>query len=130
MPRWLVARLPVPSSAHAHLSIFLSHVSAVILLPALTHVPHICLFRLFLHVPCPGCGVTHAILATAHFRLAAAWHGNPAGLALVAGFCYQLIARPIAMLSPQTAEFVVRTSRLLSNFVIVSLFAVWIARLA
>lgn len=130
MPKWLVVRLPVPSSAHTHLSIFLSSVSAIVLLPSLAYLPHICLFRLFLHVPCPGCGVTHAILATAHFRLRAAWHSNPAGLGMVAGFCYQLMARPIAMLLPETAEFVVRTSALLSNFVMVSLIAVWIARLA
>ena len=130
MPKWLVARLPVPSSAHTHLSIFLSTVSMVFLLPALTHVPHICILGLLFQVPCPGCGVTHAILATAHLRLAAAWHSNPAGLGVVAGFCYQLVARPIAMLFPQTGEFVVRTSSSLSNFVVASLFAVWIARLA
>jgi hypothetical protein len=130
MPRWLVARLPVPSSAHTHLSIFLSTISTVIVLPSLAHVPHLCIVRLLFHVPCPGCGVTHAILATAQLRLAPAWHSNPAGLGMVAGFCYQLLARPIAMLFPQTGEFVVRTSSLLSNLVIVSLFAVWIARLA
>ena len=130
MPKWLVARLPVPSSAHTHLSIFLSTVCTIVLLPSLPHVPHICVLRWFFHVPCPGCGVTHAILATAHFRMAAAWHSNPAGLGMVAGFCYQLIARPIAIRFPQTGEFVVRTSSLLSNIVMVSLFAVWIARLA
>lgn len=130
VPKCFVARLPVPSSAHIHLSIFLSTVSAVVVLPWLTDVPHICVVRLLFDVPCPGCGVTHAILAMAHFRLAAAWHSNPAGLGVVAGFCYQLIARPIAMLFPQTGEFVVRASGLLSKFVIASLFAVWIARLA
>lgn len=129
VPKCFVARLPVPSSAHIHLSIFLSNLGAVVLLPSLTHVPHICVVRLLFDVPCPGCGVTHAILAIAQFRLAAAWHSNPAGLGMVAGFCYQLIARPIAMMFPQTGEFVVRTSRLLSKFVIASLFAVWIARL-
>lgn len=129
VPKCFVARLPVPSSAHIHLSIFLSNLGAAVLLPSLTHVPHICVVRLLFDVPCPGCGVTHAILAIAQFRLAAAWHSNPAGLGMVAGFCYQLIARPIAMMFPQTGEFVVRTSRLLSKFVIASLFAVWIARL-
>ena len=129
VPKCLLARLPGPSTSHIHLSIFLSNVSAVVLLSALTRVPHICLLRFFFHVPCPGCGVTHAILRTAHFHLAAAWHSNPAGLGVVAGFCYQLIARPIAMLFPQTGESVVRTSRLLSKFVVVGLFAVWIWRL-
>jgi hypothetical protein len=111
LPKSFIARLPVPSSAHIHLSIFLSNVSVVVLLSSLTRLPHVCILRLFFHVPCPGCGVTHAILATAHFRLAAAWHSNPAGLGVVAGFCYQLIARPIAMLFPETGEFVVGTSR-------------------
>jgi len=129
VPKCFVARLPVPSSAHMHLSIFLSNVSAVVLLPVLTHVPHICVVRLLFHVPCPGCGVTHAILAVAHFRLAAAWHSNPAGLGMVAGFGYQLIARPIALLFPPMGDFVVRTSGLLSKFVVASLFAVWMARL-
>lgn len=129
VPQRFLARLPVPSSAHIHLSIFLSNVSAVVFLPALTHVPHLCLVRLFLHVPCPGCGITHAMVAAAHFNLAAAWHSNPAGFGVAAGFSYQLIARPVAMLFPQTGEFVVRTSRLLSHLVIGSLMAVWMARL-
>lgn len=130
VPKCLVARLPVPSSAHIHLSVFLSTVSVVALLSPLTHVPHICLVRWLFDVPCPGCGVTHAVLATAHFRLAAAWHSNPAGLAISTGFCYQLMARPIAMLFPRTGQFVVRTSGFLSRFVVGSIFAVWIARLA
>jgi len=129
VPKCFVARLPVLSSAHMHLSIFLSNVGAVVLLPALTHVPHICVVRLLFHVPCPGCGVTHAILAIAHLRLAAAWRSNPAGLGMVAGVGYQLIARPIAMLFPPMGDFVVRTSGLLSKFVIASLFVVWMARL-
>lgn len=69
------------------------------------------------------------MVAAAHLNLAAAWHSNPAGLGVVAGFCYPLIGRPLAMLF-QTGEFVAHASRFLSNLVMASLFAVWMARLA
>jgi hypothetical protein len=36
-----------------------------------------CLWRAVTHVPCPGCGMTHAMLALARGHLRAAWDFNP-----------------------------------------------------
>lgn len=36
-----------------------------------------CLFQYFFHIPCPGCGMTRAVLAALHFDLASAFAYHP-----------------------------------------------------
>ena len=47
----------------------------IILVFSLLNVP--CLFQAFLHIPCPGCGMTRAVKAALRLDLAAAFHYHP-----------------------------------------------------
>jgi len=123
-------RLPLSTSAgRAHLSFLLSNFAILLALPILPHIPHICLARTLLGIPCPGCGITHSVLAVGQFKFAAAWQSNPSGLALALGFLFQLTARPVALLFPATGESISRVSRTISGCVVAFVFAVWILRL-
>ncbi len=44
-----------------------------------------CPMRTLAGIPCATCGMTHAFVALAHGRLAAAWDASPLGAALAAG---------------------------------------------
>ena len=43
-----------------------------------------CVFRALTDLPCPGCGMTHALLLLAQLRLTESLAAHPAGLPLVA----------------------------------------------
>src|SRR5262249_6044143 len=47
-------------------------------------LPKTCLCRIFLDIPCPGCGLTRAAFAMARLDLASAMRLNPLSPALVA----------------------------------------------
>ena len=42
-----------------------------------------CVWRAITGMPCPGCGMIHALLALGHGNLRAAWDFNPASFAAV-----------------------------------------------
>jgi hypothetical protein len=107
----------------------LSSIAVLALAPGLTWIPHVCLFRLISGLPCPGCGITHSIISLMHFDLYASWQNNPAGLFIVAGLVYQLLARPLAMMRPHLQFRVGAISRHINNVALVVLFAVWLLRL-
>lgn len=129
-PESLLQRLPLSTSAsRIHLSFLLSSLAILLALPLLPHIPHICLARTLFGIPCPGCGITHSLLAVEHFNFAVAWRSNPSGLVFASGFLFQLAARPIALWFPSTGESVCRLSRTISGGVVACIFAVWILRL-
>lgn len=41
-------------------------------------LPESCTARLFLGIPCPGCGLTRAFISISHGQFANAWNFNPA----------------------------------------------------
>jgi len=128
-PRSLISKLPISEPSRTHLSILLSSVTAIAATPLLVHIPHTCLARLLLGIRCPGCGITHAILAAEHFNFAAAWKSNPAGLGVLAIFSYQVVFRPVALIVPFSGEKVAKMSQILSGAVLLWMLCVWIWRL-
>ncbi len=129
LPNWMLARLALTPAQRVHLNAFASMLLAVIAAPLAVRLPHICLFQYFLHIPCPGCGVTHAIFALARLDLAAAWRANPAGIIVAALFISQLITRPVALFADRTGQAITRLSRRGSTITILALVAVWLFRL-
>jgi hypothetical protein len=81
-----------------------------------------------LGIPCPGCGVSHSVMAAFRFDLAKAWFANPAGIGVAMLFCFQIVARPVAIALPRASAAVLSISRYGSNLTMVLLFLVWTYR--
>jgi uncharacterized protein DUF2752 len=128
-PEWLLAKLGVPPQARAHVAFLASALFALADAPVLIYVPHICLMRSLLKLPCPGCGVLHAMVAAMHGNLASGLQANAAGVSLVFLLAFQIIARPVAMAWTRAGEFVSRVSRHGSQAVLGLLMVVWVLRL-
>ncbi len=128
-PRWLLSQLRVPDRYQLHLGLFFSSILILLLLPLVQYVPHICLMRELVGVPCPGCGISHSLRALLRLDYRAAWQANPAGLAVATCLCFQVVGRPIAVLAANAEQLISKTSMLISDFVIGSLLLVWITKL-
>jgi hypothetical protein len=129
-PRWILVHLRLPARYQNHVALLFSTVLALAFLPIAIHVPHFCLMRMFLGIACPGCGISHSIIAILQLNLVTAWNANPAGVAVALVFCFQLIARPIAIMAPRTSDLISHASRYISNFAVGGLLVVWISRVA
>ncbi|MEJ2009608.1 MAG: DUF2752 domain-containing protein [Acidobacteriota bacterium] len=128
-PEWLLAKLGVPPRARVHVALLASALFALAGAPALIRVPHICLMRSLLGLPCPGCGVLHAMTAAIHGHLASALEANPGGLGLAFLLGFQVVARPVAMAWTRAGGLVTGVSRRGSQAVLGLLIVVWVARL-
>jgi hypothetical protein len=127
-PRWILAKLHVPERSQRHLAILISTLAALMLVPVIPHVPHFCLMKKVLGIPCPGCGISHSVMAAFRFDLAKAWFANPAGIGVALLFSFQILARPLAIALPRTAGVVSSISQYGSNLSVILLFVVWTYR--
>jgi len=127
-PRWILAKLHVPERSQHHLAILISTLVVLMLVPVIPHVPHFCLMKKVLGIPCPGCGISHSVMAAFRFDLAKAWLANPAGIGVAMLFSFQILARPLAIALPRAAGVVSSISRYGSNLSVILLFVVWTYR--
>ncbi len=128
-PELLLAKLGVPSQARVHVALLLSSLAALAAAPLLIHLPHFCLMETVLELPCPGCGVSHALVTVMRGHLATAWQTNPAGVAFAFLLGFQIVARPAAIARAQVGGFVSSISKQGSRAVLGLLMAVWLLRL-
>jgi hypothetical protein len=128
-PRWLLLGLGIPVERARETNLFLSAIAALAFTPLLVLIPHVCLVRSLLHIPCPGCGVMHSIIAVEHLEFARAWQFNPGGIALSLLLIFQVLARPVAIFVEKTRPAVNRISRQGAIAVLVCLAAAWLLRL-
>ena len=127
-PRWILTKLRVPERIQRHLAILISTLVVLLLVPIIPHVPHFCLMKKVLGIPCPGCGISHSVFAAFRFDLAKAWWANPAGIGVALLFSFQVVARPIAIALPRATGAVSSISRYGSNLSVILLFLVWTYR--
>ncbi len=122
---WMGRRGIVDARARVHAGYLLSNLLVVALVPLVPLVPHFCVMQTLFGVPCPGCGVTHALLLAfgLHFRGSIA--ANPAGLVIASTIGFQLVARPWAMMNPEASTLVSRVSAWLGRIAVGCLLAVW-----
>jgi hypothetical protein len=128
-PVWLLHRLGIAEQNQRHVALLSSNVLILLLFPLLVHVPHICLVRAVFGISCPGCGITHALLAVLRFDFGAAWRANPAGILIAVVASFQVMARPIAIAIPYTARLISAISSHSSKMAVACLMLVWTARL-
>jgi hypothetical protein len=127
-PRWILAKLRITERSQNHFAILISTLLILLLVPLVPHVPHFCLMKKLLGIPCPGCGISHSLMAAFRLDMATAWFANPAGIGVALLFAFQIIARPFAIAVPQAARAVSSISRYGSNCSVILLFAVWAYR--
>ena|ERR1019366_53608 len=127
-PRWFLARLRISEPIQHHFALLVSALLTLALLPLAIHIPHFCLMQKVLGIPCPGCGVSHSIMAILRLNPVMAWEANPAGVGVASVFCFQLVARPIAIVAPRTGVLVSQASRHISNVALGGLLLVWVSR--
>lgn len=128
-PRWILVRLGVPAENLQHAAMLISTLLVLLLLPLLPHIPHFCLMKRLLGVACPGCGISHSLMAVFRMDLWGAWRANPAGIALAGVFLLQIVGRSLALAVPRAGNAVALASRHGSNFAVVLLLVVWISRI-
>ena len=125
----MLARLALTPAQRVHLNAFASILVAAAGAPRVVRLPHVCLFQYFLHIPCPGCGITHALFALGRLDISAAWHANPAGIFVATFIAFQFVARPVALLAASAEQAITRLSRHGSTITVFSLVFVWVWRL-
>ena len=96
-PRWILAKLHVPERSQHHLAILISTLVVLMLIPVIPHVPHFCLMKKILGIPCPGCGISHSVMAAFRFDLAKAWSANPAGIGVAMLFSFKSSLDPLPL---------------------------------
>src|SRR5438445_10396442 len=72
-PRWILTKLNVPERIQHHFAILISTLLILLFVPKIPHVPHLCLMKKFLGIPCPGCGISHSLMAAFSIDLGKAW---------------------------------------------------------
>lgn len=128
-PEWLLRRMHVPERLRLHVAILLSSAFVLAISPVLVHVPHVCLMQSLFHLPCPGCGIMHSLIALGHLRFAEAWASNPAGIFLAAYLGLQISARAAALAFDVASQFVSSFSLIGNRVVVTLLLVVWGTRL-
>jgi hypothetical protein len=134
IPRWILSCLFADEERRFHFNCAVSALLIVAALPLLyvipflRAIPHFCLAQTLFGIPCPGCGITHALLALALFDLRGSWNANPAGFALTLLFIFQLFVRPLAILVPAASKNISRVGRWFSSASVIALMVVWILR--
>jgi hypothetical protein len=128
-PRWVLTRLRISVRSQHHVALLVSTLLTLALLPLAIYIPHFCLMQKALGIPCPGCGISHSVIAFLQLKPVIAWQANPAGVGVASVFCFQLLARPIAITAPRTGVVVSQLSRYLSNMALGSLLLVWASKL-
>lgn len=105
----------------AGLALGLSRVFPVEVAPAFW----VCPFKRFLHLPCPGCGLTRAFCAISHGDLAAAWALNPFGYVFYGGAVVALFWPFVARWRPQWEQALLR-ARLVTLGALLLVGAMWV----
>jgi len=135
IPRRLLRRLTADDQRGLHLNVLLS--SALLLLfflwlsrhpGLLSHIPHVCLAKRYLGIPCPGCAVTGSVLAFARGNLVRAWYLHPAGVLSVLFLGLQLPLRALAIRRREAGRVVSMVSRIFGSVLIACLLLVWTVR--
>lgn len=128
-PIWLLQRLKVPDAFQTHAAFFISALASVLLMPLVRTVPHVCLVKTLLGIPCPGCGVLHGMAALYRLDFVMAWKSNPSAIGIALLFLFQIVMRPVAIVSLKAGRNVAAVSRFVSDAVLAWVLISWVLRI-
>ena len=120
------------SRRQIHLNYFLSSVVVIWLLVLLANhsiilalLPHFCLLKAILNIPCPGCGVLRGLVSLLSFDFASAWQYNPVSFLILAIITLQIPLRLVALAFLGLSSAVTTILTCLSSITVFSLILVW-----
>lgn len=71
--------------------LFLLSIIVIFCILFILHIPIECVFLKYLHIKCPGCGLTRSFDAIMHFNLISAFHYNILGIPIFIFMIYSII---------------------------------------
>jgi hypothetical protein len=104
------------------LALFL-HGSAISVNKIIGLLPVFCPFELITHIPCPGCGMTHALFSMAQGNMGDAWLFNPFVFFLIFLLAMSCLPKVYVKRQPPRAAFLMR---LLFVVAFLSLLYYWV----
>jgi len=132
IPRILLDRFGMDPEKSIHLNVLLSSLILVNIAAfskhltyVLTYFQNVCVFKVMLGIPCPGCGVTRSILAFSTGNVAQAFAYNLAGPILLGTFVFQIPLRLMAIFGLLETNYVMKVTKILTSTVLVVLFVNW-----
>jgi len=136
IPRWILAKLTPDRGVQAHLNVLISNTFVVAIILLLSHspwfadrIPHFCLSERLFGIPCPGCGMTGALIAIPSGRLAISYQHNPGAIPFFMLCLVQIPLRTLSIAGRSGARRLTLVSRNLGNAVLVVVLIVWVLRL-
>lgn len=136
VPGFIIHRLASDDHARIHVNAILStavlfFVSVLLIrFPGIVDsIPHICIVETLLGIPCPGCGVLSACIATLSGDFSAAWTANPAGILLAGYLAIRVPLHMFGLMCPRGSDMIFRISRCGANAMLTALVVVWISRI-
>lgn len=120
----------LPAATRTHVNIASSTAALLLIAPFLMRIPHVCLMRYLLHLPCPGCGITTGLLFILKGDFRSALHANPAALGIATFLLFQTLGRPLSLISnPRGVNLLGLAGRAVEKATLFSLLFVWVFRL-
>lgn len=92
-------------------------------------LPHLCLTRRWLHVDCPGCGLTRSFIHLAHGRWRESLTAHPVGWLAALAVLFQIPYRLYALCTPDAVLLSRVIVRAFAAGLAVLLFGCWLWRL-
>jgi len=92
-------------------------------------IPHFCIFKKLIGIPCPGCGIIRSIYSLKNFKFLESFSLNPVGLFLVVFLLSQIPMRIIALCRRNWFQQINIITCRLSNLIISFSLIFWIIRI-
>ena len=109
MERYLIPRkMSVFALAGLLALAFFLHGSAISANRIVGLLPVFCPFELITHIPCPGCGMTHALFSMAQGNMLDAWFFNPFSFFLILLLAMSCLPSGYVKRQPPRAAFLMR----------------------
>ena len=89
-----------------------------------------CLFQHFLHIPCPGCGITSSVYAVLSGNYTTAWKYNPCGFLVVTALLGQSLVSALELLSIVSSGARMTLALQSNTILTICLLSIWLVRLS
>ena len=137
LPKIVVKKITSSDSEQINWNVFISNILVICIGGALLSfdtkffdkIPHFCLVKETIGIPCPGCGILRSIIELVNFHFLESIHYNPVGFIIVLSILGQTIFRLLTITGCISQNFINHQTRIINSIVITLLLANWIINL-